>query len=470
MKATFVGHQTWLLETAAGCIYFDPILTETFGHSNAVQFPVFPPRRVDFGSLPSPAAVVISHEHHDHFHLPSLHLLRRLGCSRAFVGELVPAIVSEFLEKLGFDVSLVRTGEPVYLGDVALHAFQCDPHTARWEERSYQWLIRDGEDALFNAVDAHLSSAALRHPVVQQASTLIVANNSQVPPNPKYNNLLHDAVETTEQRLLRRAQLFRALVHYPTKTLTNARQLLICGSGYLEPAQEFGAFVDSDNQALSQAFAELRPDLVIRGAIPGFSYHINDHGVSSAGYIELDSAGEHELRARGERASKSGGPLKPLPKLSASRQCGVNELAESRVIQELAELRGLLMMSGFGKVLVHSGHSRPFVLRFNRTSGNPLLFAFDIRAGHFVADDATSSDLLLRYPYGIEMSLEDFVAMLDAQVQVWDLVNVASRSWSKSEQADTPNTFLFSAYGEHCRPDLTRKLLERTFLRLSGEQ
>ena len=466
MKAVFLGHQSWVVETPSGGVYFDPVLKSSFGHSLHVQFPVFPPRRIDIARMPRPLAVVITHEHHDHFHLPSLMELRQHGATRALVGELVPSFIGDLLVELGFDVQTVRSGQRVLVSEVELAAFQCDHMTARWEERAYQWMVRHGSDLLFNAVDAHPSSAALIDVDVLRATTLIVANNSQVPPNPKYNNLRSSGGESAEARQARRAQLFRALVQLPTKLLPQVRQILICGSGFLEPVQHFGAFLDSDNAALGRVFSEVRADLSIHGAVTGCSYDVGVLSTSAVDYVQVDSATERDQRQIGEAAVVSGAPLKPLRPVTSLAIRAAD--AEHTIVAELRVLKDLLLASTFGKVLVHSGHARPLVLRF---VGEPdLQFAYEVRTGQFVRIGALEVDLIDAFPYGIELFQSDFRAVLEGHIQIWDLINVASRSWSEAEHADSPNTFLFFVYGEHRRPDLTRDVIARTLGVLDGHR
>lgn len=75
-SATFVGHSTFLIQTAAGNILTDPIYAERAGPFNMVG-----PRRVRkpaiaFDDLPPIALVLLSHNHYDHC---DIHTLRRLA-------------------------------------------------------------------------------------------------------------------------------------------------------------------------------------------------------------------------------------------------------------------------------------------------------------------------------------------------------------------------------------------------------
>ena len=69
-RVRYLGHATVLLEIANQRILTDPVLTERVLFIRRVTGEV--PRRPEL-----PAAVLISHAHQDHLHLPSMKLLPR---------------------------------------------------------------------------------------------------------------------------------------------------------------------------------------------------------------------------------------------------------------------------------------------------------------------------------------------------------------------------------------------------------
>jgi L-ascorbate metabolism protein UlaG (beta-lactamase superfamily) len=74
---TFIGHSTFLIQTAAGNLITDPMYSNRAG-----PFNVFGPRRVRapgvrVEDLPPIATVLLSHNHYDHCDLPTLRLLAR---------------------------------------------------------------------------------------------------------------------------------------------------------------------------------------------------------------------------------------------------------------------------------------------------------------------------------------------------------------------------------------------------------
>jgi len=74
---TFIGHSTFLIQTATGNILTDPMYSQRAGPLN-----VFGPRRVRqpavrFEDLPRVTTVLLSHNHYDHCDLPTLRRLAR---------------------------------------------------------------------------------------------------------------------------------------------------------------------------------------------------------------------------------------------------------------------------------------------------------------------------------------------------------------------------------------------------------
>lgn len=110
---TYVGHAAVLADLAGARVLTDPFLTARLGH---LRRQVAPPA----GSGPLDA-VLISHLHRDHLHVPSL---RRLDRSAALI---VPAGAAGLVAGLGFArVHEVRAGETVTVGPLQVHAVHAE--------------------------------------------------------------------------------------------------------------------------------------------------------------------------------------------------------------------------------------------------------------------------------------------------------------------------------------------------------
>jgi L-ascorbate metabolism protein UlaG (beta-lactamase superfamily) len=119
---TWIGHASVLVELSGVRLLTDPALTPRLAHLRRHH-------AVDLDAVGRPDAVLISHVHADHLHLPSLRL----------VGHDVPLIVprgaADFVRRQGFrNVGEVGVGDTVEIGEVrvtatpAVHDARRGPH------------------------------------------------------------------------------------------------------------------------------------------------------------------------------------------------------------------------------------------------------------------------------------------------------------------------------------------------------
>jgi L-ascorbate metabolism protein UlaG (beta-lactamase superfamily) len=74
---TFIGHSTFLIQTAAGNVLTDPIYSEHAGPWNRLGPRRVRPPAIAFDALPPISIVLLSHNHYDHCDLPTLGLLAK---------------------------------------------------------------------------------------------------------------------------------------------------------------------------------------------------------------------------------------------------------------------------------------------------------------------------------------------------------------------------------------------------------
>jgi L-ascorbate metabolism protein UlaG (beta-lactamase superfamily) len=110
-RITYVGHATVLIEVGGVRLLTDPVLRQRIYHLRRRNIPM--PERL----LDNLDAVLISHLHHDHLDLPSLH---RLGAATRLI---VPNGAGALLRRHGFQrVEEMRKGERTSVGGVTLTA------------------------------------------------------------------------------------------------------------------------------------------------------------------------------------------------------------------------------------------------------------------------------------------------------------------------------------------------------------
>jgi hypothetical protein len=122
MEIIYLGHQGWYFKSGRCSILVDPLFGETFGRGRKDQmlFQFWPPRIFDFSKLPSISAVFISHEHEDHFHIPTLNQISRRV--PIYMSALSSKTSFEVLKKMGFKVFSLEPGRTVSLGPLKFRA------------------------------------------------------------------------------------------------------------------------------------------------------------------------------------------------------------------------------------------------------------------------------------------------------------------------------------------------------------
>lgn len=158
LETTFIGHQGWQFATARARILVDPVLTEGFGHGGGVGV-IYPPRLVDLAAMPPVDAVVLTHEHEDHFSIPTLAAMERsIG---VFVPQRSSAAMRKVIEEAGFRVRTYAPGEKLAFGDLLFTAFAPD-HLSNDEQDEWEttpFLVTDTVHggSFFTSVDVAVS-------------------------------------------------------------------------------------------------------------------------------------------------------------------------------------------------------------------------------------------------------------------------------------------------------------------------
>lgn len=156
---TFLGHQGWVFHTERSCILVDPLLCEDFGHAYALEYRVFPPRVWNWAQFPKVDAVLLSHEHDDHFDLPSLSKLdRRIPI---YLSSRSSTAGYKILCQMGFSVHPIVPGLPITVGDLQFLAL-CPDHVSvscgdEWDTLPYMVRQADGDGGFFSMVDIPLT-------------------------------------------------------------------------------------------------------------------------------------------------------------------------------------------------------------------------------------------------------------------------------------------------------------------------
>src|ERR1044071_2995581 len=148
-----------MVRTDRTCLLIDPLLREDFGDVHALSYRVFPPRVVTVEAFPRIDALLLSHEHDDHFDIPSLATLdRRIP---VYLSVRSSNAARDILATMGFTVHPwlpgvgARLGAPEALPLAGDHVpVNCGDE---WDTLPYLIRSTEGHGSLFSMVDIPLT-------------------------------------------------------------------------------------------------------------------------------------------------------------------------------------------------------------------------------------------------------------------------------------------------------------------------
>ncbi|MEE4026081.1 hypothetical protein V1Y59_23575 [Gordonia sp. PKS22-38] len=488
MDMTFIGHNAMYFGGDDGLLV-DPVLEKTYGDdytSSPVE--IYPPRQVLFDEMPRPSAIVVSHEHSDHFQVASLNRLDR--SATVYVGPLMPQPIRTLLSNLGFEVIVAKFGQEYSAGDdVLFQLYPAGNNTALWESRVSQIYVRDAVTpdlgGIFVTVDALPSERFIqdvRAGIVPAPSVYGCSNNAQVTPPGVYgstDNMVdeHTFAGVGQRSAIPGVEILAALFDdslTPFPELLDA-DLLITGGGFLKDYEQMGPFPLSDQKVMAAALQRLCENTMAFGPSPGDRFEFKSGRLkqtdADATWVRLDTRRWNELMQRRERFIQEDGRI-PSKEISASLT--TNEVADVLPVVEdgLAYLARLLLTTDYSAMLKRSsideGRAHDLFLFRLVNGGDRYEWALDLRLSRFIpVDDATAdSDAVAHYPFGICTQLADWYNVLTGHLQIWDIVGVAMRSWYPSDYGRSPVFALYNGFGEQARPDIAFDIYKRQLARV----
>lgn len=480
LRATFLGHQGWIVESAGSAIAIDPVVCEGFGHSPGTDFIVYPPRKVELARLPAVNAILLSHEHLDHFHLPSLNAFSREA--KVFFGPLMPRCVENAIQRLGFTTCRVDAPGEIIIGNLIVDVFPAGRTTVTWERSVTSFSIRSSQSidaSIFIAVDAIISEEYIERIAdgrVKTPTLMVVSNNSQIVPRGGFgaqSNLL--PIDVDRRNGITGLQVLSDILVGYLADLPEIRNIAICGNGFVNNIKPYGPFEFSDNKTLANLANSLSLREQVFGPFPGETLTVHSDGSVEQGhcdYILLEHERMAHLLERREAFLKASGE-EPSAPLWIEGQASEREMVET-VDAFLQTCVPALLVSPTGQAMLeqHSyldGPTSSFRAVFRFLTGNRTIhLVFDASSGRFENVQMSAHDAMYRIPFGIEFYLSDFYAVLRGKIQIWDLIGSNVRSWFMGSKYANLTSFLFTVLGEQARQDLASMVYNSAIERMTA--
>lgn len=166
LTVTHLGHSGWICESEGRTILVDPLLQADFGRgARAARMPcLWPPRLLSMANFPTLDAVVISHEHEDHFNLPSLAMIDR--SIPVYMPNRSSVAATSILREMGFNCHPLVPSEPIRFGSLELLPlapdFVTSSHVDEWDVLALVFRNIDRGGTFFTTVDVPINVEMIR--------------------------------------------------------------------------------------------------------------------------------------------------------------------------------------------------------------------------------------------------------------------------------------------------------------------
>jgi hypothetical protein len=202
---TFLGHQGWMFQTDKARILVDPLLCEDFGAIHALGYRVWPPRAWRLDQLSPIDAVFYSHEHDDHFDIPSIARLSR--DIPIYLSSRSSSAAITILAQMGFSVRPLVPGVSVAIADLEVIPFTGDHVTVNcgdeWDTLPYLVRHTGGDGSMFTMVDITMTQAHVEWAAARVARPGIVGWTNNALDWSHMAGYLNERVEGTQQSFVK---------------------------------------------------------------------------------------------------------------------------------------------------------------------------------------------------------------------------------------------------------------------------
>lgn len=442
---TFLGHQGWLVRTNRTCFLIDPLLREDFGDVHALAYRVFPPRVMTHAAFPAVDALFLSHEHDDHFDIPSLALLDR--AIPVYLSVRSSSAARGVLAAMGFTVHPWVPGVPVRVGDLEALALSADLVNTNcgdeWDTLPYLIRSTEGHGSLFSMVDIPITQQHVEWAAAKASRPGLVSWTNNALDWSHMADYMRERTEGTQQFFMAMGtghKLISTLWGTPAAMMTCAGGFAFHGDKAWLNQRVFCV----DTEAACQMLTKIYKKEKFVAAVPGQTFVLvaNKLKAIEASAPFLAAAPRETWPSRQKLDAGDVPDYEP-----ATARKALTDDEHARLEARLAELAGSLVggtlfKSMWSLLATELPDRAPTFVVLARDGGQRLGYAYDPASCRFepLADTAGAE---ARYLGGFECWATDLLAVLDGALGPIALTYGRARLWNA-----LPKRFNFDLFGE----------------------
>jgi hypothetical protein len=440
-STTFLGHQGWLFQSDKACLLVDPLLCEDFGAAHKLDYRVWPPRVLAPEAFPPIDALVLSHEHDDHFDIPSLAKLDR--AIPVYLSSRSSTAAGSILRTMGFQVHPLSPGVAVRFADLELTPF-CGDHVNvncgdEWDTLPFVVRHTDGHGSMFSMVDITLTQGHVEWVASKVMKPGLVSWTNNAMDWSHMADYLRERVEGTQQCFVNMGVGHKLL----SSVWGTPAAMLMCAGGFYFPGDK--AWLNQrvfcvDNDAVCKQIGNVYKKERFFAALPGQTFRMKGNKLQavdeSVPFLMTTPRDQWPSRAKAEVAVPDYAPATTR----AIDDAGVDELRHR--LDELAGsmVGSTLFRSLFSLLDAELGGRKPtFVIVARREPGEPVALEYDPSACGFRAGTTDRA----AYLAGFECWASDLLAVLRGELGPIGLTFGRARLWNA-----LPKRFNFDIFGE----------------------
>ena len=437
---------------------------------------MFPPRVLTADRLPPVDALLLSHEHDDHFDIPSLATLdRRIP---VYLSARSSSAARDILATMGFAVHPWQPGIGARIGDLEALPFAGDHVTVNcgdeWDTLPYLIRSTDGHGSLFSMVDIPLTQRHVEWVAERAARPGLVSWTNNTLDWSHMAEYLRERTEGTQQFFLAMGTGHKLL----TTLWGTPAAMLTCAGGFYfhgDKAHLNDRVFCVDTEAVCAMMSKVYKKEKFVAAVPGQTFVMQAGKLKaiepSAAFLAAAPRDTWPSRAR----VATGDPPDYTP-ATGRRELPADDLG--RLAAQLAGFAGSLVggplfKNLFSLLSTELGDRKP-TFAFVARSGDqrhvfeyaPTRCAFELMAPRGDGDD----DPRRTYLAGLECWASDLAAVLDGAIGPIALTYGRARLWNA-----LPARFHFDIFGEMYRvshplrrPAEYAKIYDRAWQEVAG--